>query len=104
MVARDGKALKGFGAMSFDFDAGRAHLVLLAVVPTCRRRGLATALCDWLEVLARRGGVQRVSLEVRETAAPARHFYARRGFHERARLRGYYQGREDGLRLEKLLR
>lgn len=103
LVARQAGVVCGFAVMSFDFETRRAHLVLLAVVPGCRRRGLATALLEWLEVLARRGGIRRIALEVRETARPARGFYARQGFRWLVRLRGYYQGREDALRLEKRL-
>ena len=101
VVAREAGAIAGFAAMSFDFAAARGHLLLLAVVPEARRQGLATSLLDWLEVLARCGGIRRVELEVRARARPARAFYAQRGFQEIARLPGYYQGREDGLRLAK---
>jgi ribosomal protein S18 acetylase RimI-like enzyme len=101
VVAREGEKIEGFAAMSFDFDERTAHLILLAVVPRRRREGLASALFGWLEVLARRGGVRRLRLEVREGAHPARALYARLGFREITRMPGYYQGREDALLLEK---
>jgi ribosomal-protein-alanine N-acetyltransferase len=89
--------------MSFRFEEADAHLLLLAVVPDRRRQGVATRIVEWLEVLARRGGIRRIDLEVRESARPARSLYAARGFAQRSRLRGYYQGREDALCLRKTL-
>jgi ribosomal-protein-alanine N-acetyltransferase len=103
VVARDRGRVVGFALMSFRFDDRRAHLVLLAVTASHRRRGIASRLLDWVEVLARRGGIRCIQLEVRETAGPARAFYRRRGFDAKARLPGYYQGREDASRLEKAL-
>jgi ribosomal-protein-alanine N-acetyltransferase len=103
LVAREGRRVVGFALMSFRFEEGEAHLLLLAVAPERRRAGLATRLVRWLEVLARRGGLRRIELEVREGAQPARSFYAARGYVQRSRLRGYYQGREDALLLWKTL-
>jgi len=103
VVARDGVRIVGFAAMSFDFEARDAHLLLLAVVPSHRRRGLARDLLQWLEVMARRSGIQGIGLEVRVSAAAARRFYGSQGFESLSRLPGYYQRREDGLRLRKSL-
>ena len=102
VVARDSECLVGFAAMSFDFEGGDAHLLLLAVVPSYRRCGLAGDLLEWLEVMARRGGIERIRVEVRVAAVPARHFYRSRGFKTVSRLPGYYQQREDALQLQKL--
>ena len=103
LVARDGDRIVGFAVMAFDFEEQAAHLILLAVVPGRRRAGLATGLLDWLETIARRGGIERLHLEVRETARAARSFYDRMGFQHVSHLPGYYEGREDALRLEKRL-
>ncbi len=103
VVARDDDRLVGFALMAFRFEEREAHLLLLAVVPSRRRAGLATGLVDWLETIARRGGIERLQLEVRETARAARSFYDRLGYQLVSRLPRYYQGREDGLRLEKRL-
>lgn len=101
LVARLGTTRIGFAAMHFDFDRASSHLQLLAVAPNYRRQGIGGALVAWLEKVARRGGASRITLEVRETAAPARHFYAELGFREVERIPGYYDGREAALRLEK---
>ena len=104
VVARGDEGIVGFAAMSFSFARGRAHLLLLAVVPERRGEGLAARLVDWLETLARRGGIAEVELEVRLRARAARALYARLGYAEKARLPGYYAGREDALRLRKRFR
>ena len=103
VVARDGTRIVGFALMSFRFEERDAHLLLLAVIPNYRRCGLGTRLLDWLEVIARRGGIERIHLEVRETAAPAQHLYRARGFETVSRLPAYYQGPEDALQLQKRL-
>lgn len=104
IVARRGATLLGFAVMSFDWRCARAHLVLLAVDPAHRRLGVASSLLSWLEVVARRGGIDRVALEVRAGSAGARAFYQRRGYREAGRVAGYYQGREDAVRMESVLR
>jgi len=101
LAARDHGDVVGFALMSFDWDERSAHLLLLAVRPSHRRGGVATGLLDWLETLARRGGIRRIHLEVREKARAARALYARLGFEQHDRAIGYYDGREDALRLEK---
>ena len=103
LAARDRGDVVGFALMSFDWTERRAHLLLLAVRPAHRRCGVATGLLEWLETLARRGGIRHVHLEVRETAAAARALYAHQGFRQTGRTPGYYDGREDALRLEKAL-
>ena len=65
VVARDAGSVVGFAVMEFHFDARRAHLVLLAVEPAYRRRGVGVALYHWLEKLASLGGIARIQLELR---------------------------------------
>lgn len=103
LLARAGRTRVGFAAMRFDFDRAAAHLVLLAVAPQHRRRGTGRALLAWLEAVARRGGIETLTLEVRDTAVDAQRFYRALGFAELERLRGYYDGREDALRMGKRL-
>jgi ribosomal-protein-alanine acetyltransferase len=99
VVARsDGRSV-GFAIMSFRFSSHESHLVLMAVEPELRRAGVGTAMWDWLSTLARRGDVERVALEVRAENLGANAFYGSLGFREVARLPGYYQSREDALRM-----
>jgi len=85
-------------------DDGDAHLLLLAVAPRWRRRGVASALLEWLEAVARAAGVRRIVLEARRDNAPARDFYGAHGYHERTIARAMYSGVLDGIRFEKWLR
>ncbi len=104
LVARRGGALEGFAIMSFDWGRARAHLVLLAVAPARRRQGLGAALVRWLEEVARPGGIANVALEVRAGSRDARRFYRSLGYRETGRVAGYYQGREDAVRMTASLR
>lgn len=91
----------GFGIMKYHDDD--AHLLLLAVAIQAGRRGVGTALVQWLERSARVAGVGQVHLEARLTNVAARAFYARLGYREIQTLPGYYQGREACVRLAKSL-
>ena len=91
--------LCGFAVMTFDWQRATAHLILLAVAPQERRRGLGSALLRWLEVVAQRGGVGRVVLEVRASSRGAQRFYRSLGYRSVAVVPGYYQGREDAVRM-----
>ena len=51
--------LGGFGVMEFGLE--RAHLVLLAVAPRLRRRGVARQILAWLEKSADTAGVGEIS-------------------------------------------
>ncbi len=96
-----GTALLGFGIMSYGEDV--AHLALLAVHAEHRGRGLGTRLLEWLEKPALVAGISRVRLEARSDNPGAIDFYRRCGYCVAARVPGYYQGRIDALRLEKML-
>ncbi len=97
VVARAAEHVVGFAVMEFHFDARRAHLVLLAVEPAYRRRGVGAALFRWLEKLACFGGIARIQLELRADNEGARAFYERLGFRATELRRGYYDGRLDAL-------
>jgi [ribosomal protein S18]-alanine N-acetyltransferase len=99
VVARDAGDLVGFGAMRYAVE--EAHLHLLAVAPLRRRSGVGAALLAWLERSALTAGIGIVSLEARTDNRAARAFYASLGYQEVAYMRGYYLGREDGVRLAK---
>lgn len=100
-VARDGPVLLGFGIMRYAEE--EAHLLLFAVHPAHRRRGVGAKLLDWLEAVARTAGLPRVVLECRRDNDAARNFYGALGYHERVIVKRMYSGVEDGIRLEKWL-
>lgn len=63
--------------------------------------GIGRALLAWCEEQARRGGAERLLLEVREDNDRARAFYTRAGYQEIDRRRGYYRIR--GRRIDALV-
>ena len=91
----------GFALMRYDLEDG--HLLLFAVAPALRRQGLGTRLLDWHEEAARLAGLRRLHLEVRASNAGGRAFYKRRGWREIALVRGYYDRREDAVRMTREL-
>lgn len=99
--AKTVQMLGGFGVMEFGVD--RAHLVLLAVEPKLRRRGLARRMLRWLEKSAQIAGIGEIDLEVRADNTGARQFYRVEGFSRGEYLPGYYQGREAAYRMSKKL-
>jgi ribosomal-protein-alanine N-acetyltransferase len=96
-----------------DEDAGRvtgfslyrtvsdeAELLLLAVSPDYRRRGIGKLLLDHFMDAARNYGASRVHLEVRE-GNPALRMYRTAGFTLAGRRRKYYRG-SDGTQFDAL--
>ncbi len=102
IVAGAPGAVAAFGLMYYADDD--AHLLLFAVRRSQQRRGVGSALLQWLEEAARAAGARRIRVEARMDNDAARSFYNERGYHERAIVPRMYSGRLDGVRLEKWLR
>jgi len=68
-----------------------AEILALAADPAHQRQGHASAVLTQFLHAAVRLGVTRVFLDVAETNAPARGFYAAHGFAVTGRRRGYYR-------------
>jgi len=102
LVARRTDGVAGFGIMKFGDE--RAHLVLLAVCPAFRRRGVARRIIQWLVESATIAGVASLHVELRARNAEAHAFYRAIGFEETLRLPGYYSGRETAIRMIRMLR
>jgi ribosomal-protein-alanine N-acetyltransferase len=100
-VLRIADHVAAFGIMSYRDEA--SHLLLFAVRRAHQRQGLGKAMLAWLEDVARTAGIRRIQLECRRDNAAARNFYGAQGYHEHVISRGYYQGVEDAIRLEKWL-
>ncbi len=88
LVAEDGALLGGFAMMQFGDELG--HLTLLAVQAGKQRKGIATAMLEWLLGSARVAGLASISLELRIDNHPATSFYLRHGFVETAIVPDYY--------------
>jgi [ribosomal protein S18]-alanine N-acetyltransferase len=94
VLARDGEgALAGFSL--FRTVADEAELLLLAVEPGRRRRGIGRTLLDHFMDRARNAGASNVHLEVRE-GNPAVILYRKTGFSMAGRRPKYYRGRFGG--------
>ena len=70
---------------------GECEIENLVVAAASRRRGLASRLLEQLLRLALDQGAKMIALEVRESNQAARSLYAKWGFREVARRRGYYR-------------
>jgi ribosomal-protein-alanine N-acetyltransferase len=74
----------------FQETAGEADLLTVATLPARRSQGIArTLLAGLISALQQRGTV-RLTLDVAEDNAAARHLYARLGFTEDGRRPRYY--------------
>jgi len=101
IVARDGTSVIGFAMMKY--RSVDAHLLLLAVAPNHRRKGIATALLAWLEETLRIAGIAMIQVEVRASNHVAQAFYAKLGYEQVHATSRYYQGIETALHLVKEL-
>ena len=98
VIAECDSDLAGFGIMKYLDDD--AHLLLFAVRPEYRRRGIGSGLLAWLESTATTAGIELIFLEARAANAAARAFYAARGYRELVVLPRYY-GSENAVRIGK---
>lgn len=97
-----GEAAIGFAIMTYtDFEA---HLVLLAVQPAWRRRGVATALVGWHLKSASVAGAQSLGVELRADNPAAKKLYESLGFHVIQRIENSYGGVVPALSMAKDLR
>ena len=94
-------ALHAFAIM--DYGDTTAHLVLLGVQSTLRRRGLGGRLLDWLEDAARVAGIERIDVECRSDNPGAIAFYRHQGYRVQGVFPHYYEGRIDAVRMAKSL-
>ena len=88
-VARDAAAVVAYCAGWVIFD--ELHINNLAVDPTWRRRGVASALLRFVLAEAQDEGAKRATLEVRRSNEPARRLYERFGFAFAGVRAGYYR-------------
>ena len=92
----------GDGFILIRVVADEAEILTLAVRPAARRGGLGGRLVETAVVRAAALGAERRFLEVAEDNVAARALYARTGFTEAGRRRGYY-ARADGSREDALV-
>lgn len=100
ILSDDGETGSPVGFSLFRSVANESELLLLAVAPDHRRRGIGSRLLHHFLGEARAGGIDRVHLEVRD-GNPAIHMYRQAGFEPVGRRRNYYRG-QDGSQFDAL--
>lgn len=100
-VVHERGCLLGFGIMQYGEET--AHLALLGVQPSHRRRGLGALLVSWLEKPAVTAGIGMIRVEARADNPQAVDFYKKQGYRHLGSVSGYYRGTMDAARLEKML-
>ena len=90
----------GYAGAVTAMDEG--DVINIAVLGTCKKKGIGTALLDRLIGETESAGVRSLFLEVREHNVPALCLYNAAGFSEVGRRRGYYdKPREDALIMKR---
>ncbi len=87
-VATENGAVRGYIGMNYVLDEG--YIYNIAVDAAYRCRGVGTALLQTLVTHCKKHGFAFVTLEVRESNAPARALYSRFGFIKVGERRNYY--------------
>ena len=82
--------------------ADEAELLTLGVAAAWQRHGVGAKLVDGIKRAAARAGANRLYLEVAQSNAPALALYAKAGFRETGRRKGYYE-RRDGTRDDAIM-
>lgn len=88
IVAVNGEKVLGYVGMMYVLDEG--YISNVAVSPECRRMGIGDALIDKLLSRAEALELAFVTLEVRESNAPARALYQKHGFTDVGQRKNYY--------------
>ncbi len=104
-VAWQDGCIAGFCMVMFAPDV--AHLLVIAVSPSCQKKGVGASLLRQCEREAMARGLPAIVLEVRPSNENALQFYRRHGFSQLAVRKDYYPSgygqREDACVMEKRL-
>jgi ribosomal-protein-alanine N-acetyltransferase len=90
LVATDGHPMEIGGFVLAQIAADEAEILTLGVSERWRRKGIGARLVEGIKRAATRAGAQSLFLEVAETNTAACGLYARAGFIEVGRRKGYY--------------
>jgi len=101
MVAQAEGAIIGVAIVLFRANSRVARLYSLAVAPKYTGRGIASALLENAERIAKWRRCRSLRLEVHERNHSAIKVYRRAGYHEFGKYDHYYQDHGHALRLEK---
>lgn len=96
IAAMDGGRVLGYVGLMYVLDEG--YISNVAVHPDARRQGIGDALIDALAAKAAELELAFLTLEVRESNAPAIALYAKHGFHPVGKRKNYYDApKEDAV-------
>ena len=94
--------LLGYVGLLAVVDEG--YITNVAVRPDCRRQGVASSLLQALEARGRARNLTFLTLEARQSNAPARALYEKLGYVQAGLRRNYYENpREDAIIMTKTL-
>lgn len=95
-VGVDEKMLVAYCGLYFAADEG--EITNVAVLPECRRQGVADALLEHVLDAAHKLGLSQIFLEVRASNVPAQELYKKHGFiHQGIRKNFYRDPKEDAV-------
>jgi len=100
LVAQSWGRVVGF-VMGVISGPGQARVLVLAVRPLSRKRGVGRALLETFTANAREIGATNITLEVRVTNAGGIKFYAALGYRITRTIPHYYKNGEDGYVMER---
>ena len=96
IAAVDDSRVLGYVGLMYVLDEG--YISNVAVHPEARRQGIGDALIDALAARATELELAFLTLEVRESNAPAIALYAKHGFHPVGKRKNYYDApKEDAV-------
>lgn len=100
VAEKDGRVLGYAGLWNI---CGSADIMNVGVLKEYRRCGIANTLLAELEKYCLDNGIFEINLEVRVSNIPAQELYKKMGYKEIAVRKGYYDGKEDGIVMKKVL-
>ncbi len=96
IATMDGGRVLGYVGLMYVLDEG--YISNVAVHPDARRQGIGDTLIDALAAKAAELELAFLTLEVRESNAPAIALYAKHGFHPVGKRKNYYDApKEDAV-------
>lgn len=101
LVIEQGGTILGYIAGILSWREG--HIISLAILPTWRRKNLATRLVQELCSIMKRHGKKRVKLEVRVSNKSAIKLYKSLDFEKQKIVKNYYENGEDAVLMKKHL-
>ena len=97
LVALEGEQVVGYVGSQTVID--ESDMMNIAVHPGFRRRGIAEALVAELEAALRQRGSRALTLEVRDSNAPAIALYEKLGFSQVGLRKNYYRNPKEDARI-----